>query len=538
MAAPGAAWLMPMRRRGTSSLRSARDDRAHAVVGAGAAAFAQAQGAERQVHVVVDDQDVLQVQAQAFDQRLHGLAAAVHVRLRFGQDHGQVVGVADARSAVGAACVVGPAAPDSGGPARRRTGSPGCGGCRRTARPGLPRPTTSRRRVGSKPSSGSGSGDPKRRRRKPNTTQNGSLGRRADARETRPDRARRDHGAVPGAAARAVARGFRRSRRHVAGAESNVAVGMCRLGGSAGFISRVGDDEFGRLIQMRLRGEGVDVSRLVFDGSAPTGLIVRERREVGPVDVLYYRRGSAASRMSPGDLDPTYVASGRYLILSGITPALSASCRETVFAAAEMARAAGVTVVLDPNMRFNCGRATRRGRSFATWPATRTWSLPGLDEAELLTGETDARAAATALLALGPRLVVVKLGERGALALTAEGFVESPGFRDSARGRSRWRGRCVCRRVPDRAGARAGPRRQPGARQSLRQRWRCWCRPTRRACRGGTRWPVLPGPATSGARGGRAEGAVEVDGLQAFRPVAEVVELALGGFAIGAQPGQ
>ena len=203
--------------------------------------------------------------------------------------------------------------------------------------------------------------------------------------------------------------------RHVAGAESNVAVGMCRLGGSAGFISRVGDDEFGRLIQMRLRGEGVDVSRLVFDASAPTGLIVRERREVGPVDVLYYRRGSAASRMAPVDLDPEYVASGRYLILSGITPALSASCRETVFAAAEMARAAGVTVVLDPNMRFKLWSRDEARTVIRDLAAHADMVLPGLEEAEMLTGETDARAAATALLALGPRMVVVKLGERGAL---------------------------------------------------------------------------------------------------------------------------
>jgi 2-dehydro-3-deoxygluconokinase len=217
--------------------------------------------------------------------------------------------------------------------------------------------------------------------------------------------------------------------RHIAGAESNVAVGMCRMGGSAGFISRVGADEFGRLVQMRLRGEGVDVSHVREDSSgAPTGVIVRERREVGPVDVLYYRRGSAASRLTPADLDEGYIASGRYLVLSGITPALSASCRETVFAAAEIARAAGVAVVLDPNMRFKLWSREEARSVLVDLAARADVLLPGLDEAELLTGETDARAAATTLLGLGPRLVVVKLGSKGALALTADGFVESPGF--------------------------------------------------------------------------------------------------------------
>src|ERR1051325_3816369 len=70
-------------------------------------------------------------------------------------------------------------------------------------------------------------------------------------------------------------------RRHVAGAEANVAVGLCRLGLSAGFISRVGQDEFGAAIQFRLRGEGVDISHLASDPDAPTGLTFRDRREVG-----------------------------------------------------------------------------------------------------------------------------------------------------------------------------------------------------------------------------------------------------------------
>jgi 2-dehydro-3-deoxygluconokinase len=214
--------------------------------------------------------------------------------------------------------------------------------------------------------------------------------------------------------------------RHVAGAESNVAVGMCRLGGSAGFISRVGDDEFGRLIQMRLRGEGVDVAQVRVDGSAPTGIIIRERREVGPVDVLYYRRGSAASRMTPDDLDADYIAQAAYLVLSGITPALSESCRATVFAAAEIGRACGTTVVVDPNMRFKLWSREEARGVIRDLVGHADVVLPGMDEAELLTGESDPRHAATALLALGPKLVIVKLGDQGALALSADGFLESP----------------------------------------------------------------------------------------------------------------
>jgi 2-dehydro-3-deoxygluconokinase len=210
-------------------------------------------------------------------------------------------------------------------------------------------------------------------------------------------------------------------RRYVAGAEGNVAVGVCRLGCSAGMVSRVGDDEFGRAILFRLRGEGVDTSRLLVDPEAPTGVLFRERREVGSTNVVYYRRGSAASRLSRADLDPDYIGGARYLLVSGITTALSDSARDTVFAAAGMARAAQVRVVLDPNMRFKLWSAEQARQVLLELARSVDVVLPGADEAELLTGESDPLAAARALLELGPRLVVVKLGAAGALAVGRDG---------------------------------------------------------------------------------------------------------------------
>src|SRR3979490_1337608 len=92
-------------------------------------------------------------------------------------------------------------------------------------------------------------------------------------------------------------------RRYIAGAESNLAIGLSRLGHAAGWLSRVGDDEFGRAIVFRIRGEGVDTSHVLSDARAPTGLVIRERREVGPIEQVYYRRGSAASFLTPAELD-------------------------------------------------------------------------------------------------------------------------------------------------------------------------------------------------------------------------------------------
>ena len=215
-------------------------------------------------------------------------------------------------------------------------------------------------------------------------------------------------------------------RRHIAGAECNVAVGLARLGHSAGWISRVGDDEFGRAVVFRIRGEGVDTSHVLSDPDAPTGVVIRERREVGPIDQVYYRRGSAASRLSPADLDAAYIGAATFLHLTGITPALSESCRQAVFDAAEIARAAGVRVSLDPNYRSKLWNAEDFRRVVRDLAARCDILLPGSEEAELLTGESDPELAARDLQQLGPSLVVLKRGAHGALAVTRDQLIQAP----------------------------------------------------------------------------------------------------------------
>jgi 2-dehydro-3-deoxygluconokinase len=218
-------------------------------------------------------------------------------------------------------------------------------------------------------------------------------------------------------------------RRHIAGAESNVAVGLARLGHTTGWFSRVGDDEFGRAVVFRVRGEGVDTQRVISDPDAPTGIVIRERREVGPIDQVYYRRGSAASRLSPEDLHAEYISQAKFLHLTGITPALSDSCKETVFAAAEIARTAGVPVVLDPNYRSKLWSRDAFRRVVRDLAARSDILLPGMDEAAVLTNEADPEVAARQLQSLGPKLVVLKLGAQGALAVTPDQLTRAPAYR-------------------------------------------------------------------------------------------------------------
>ena len=167
------------------------------------------------------------------------------------------------------------------------------------------------------------------------------------------------------------------------GAESNVAIGIARLGHRAGWFGRLGRDPIGRMIFKKLRGEGVDVSQAVLTADANTGLMLREVVS-GRSSVYYYRRHSAASLMKPEDLNEEYIRQAKILHVTGITPALSDSCRETVFAAIRIARQHGVKVCFDPNLRMKLWSLDEARPVLLALAEECDYFLPGQDELALL----------------------------------------------------------------------------------------------------------------------------------------------------------
>ena len=139
---------------------------------------------------------------------------------------------------------------------------------------------------------------------------------------------------------------------HTGGAETNVAVGVVRMGHSAGWISRVGKDEFGRKIINTFRGEGVDVSRVEMDPAHNTGIFFRESVGNGEYRNTHYRKTSAFSVISPDMLDEEYIRSAKYLMISGITLAVNPAAAATARRAMEIAKEAGVKICFDPNLRL------------------------------------------------------------------------------------------------------------------------------------------------------------------------------------------
>lgn len=141
----------------------------------------------------------------------------------------------------------------------------------------------------------------------------------------------------------------------IAGAESNVASGLSKLGHSVGWISRLGNDEFGKYILRQIRADGVDCSRVVMDDRNSTGLMFKQLIS-GETQVFYYRENSAAAHIRPEDLDKAYFENAKIIHLSGITPVLSVSCRQTVEKAIEIAKQKNVLFSFDPNVRKKYGK--------------------------------------------------------------------------------------------------------------------------------------------------------------------------------------
>lgn len=213
----------------------------------------------------------------------------------------------------------------------------------------------------------------------------------------------------------------------IGGAESNVAIGLARLGVRSTWISRVGRDAFGDLVVREIRGEGVVVTAS-RDAAAPTGMMVKEHRGGQPVRVRYYRAGSAAAQLSPADIDEAVIAEADVLHLTGITPALGPGPLRTVEQAIDIARRAGTLVSFDVNYRAGLWSTQQAASVLTRLAAEVDLIFAGPEESALLLGwqipagattVDDGEKLAQALADLGPATAVVKLGALGAVGIAS-----------------------------------------------------------------------------------------------------------------------
>lgn len=215
----------------------------------------------------------------------------------------------------------------------------------------------------------------------------------------------------------------------VAGAEFNVATGSARLGHNTAYLTKLGDDPFGKLISRTLNENGIDNSLVIYTKERRTGFMLKSKVSKGDPEIFYFRAGSAASTLSEEDVEKIDFTKFSNIHLTGILPALSDSTRAAVKLMLKKAREAGLFVSFDPNLRPQLWPSQEVMVSYINDLASKAdLVLPGDGEGKILCGTTDAHEINKFYLGLGAKTVVTKCGPKGALISDGKTETMVPGF--------------------------------------------------------------------------------------------------------------
>lgn len=215
----------------------------------------------------------------------------------------------------------------------------------------------------------------------------------------------------------------------VAGAEFNVAVGLTRLGHIAGYQTKLGNDPFGRQILKVMQANGIDTSMTELDPLHQTGFMLKSKTAEGDPDIYYYRKGSAASTISPEDAERVRMNDWDALHTSGILPATSNSAHAATIRLMERAKDAGIPIFFDPNLRPQLWPdEDAMIESINEMASMADVVLPGENEGLILCGSKNPSDIAHFYLERGVKTVIVKVGADGADAFTGSYHVHVPSY--------------------------------------------------------------------------------------------------------------
>ncbi|HEY1016451.1 MAG TPA: PfkB family carbohydrate kinase [Herpetosiphonaceae bacterium] len=212
------------------------------------------------------------------------------------------------------------------------------------------------------------------------------------------------------------------------GAPANVAVGLARLGASCAFLGKVGDDPFGHFLADTLRANGVETAGLRFDGEARTALAFVTLRADGEREFMFYRHPSADMRYRPDEVDASLIEGAR-IFHCGSVSLISEPARAATLHALDLARAAGLLVSYDPNLRLMLWPSAEAAHAaiLEAWPLANVIKVSD-EELRFLSGEDNLLRAGRALWTPELRLLLITRGAGGCTWLTANCAGGLPGL--------------------------------------------------------------------------------------------------------------
>lgn len=201
----------------------------------------------------------------------------------------------------------------------------------------------------------------------------------------------------------------------IAGAEYNVAVGLARLGHQPAYCTALGFDPMGEKILRGMRANGISTDLVTQVEGEQTGLMLKGYTAHGDPEIAYYRKGSAASKISTHQIDKLDLFGAEWLHVTGVFPAVSGSALAAVKRLVSRAQALDLTISFDPNLRPQLWESEKvMVSTLNSLASCANTVLPGLAEGKILTGQDTPEGIAAFYHEKGVQNVIVKLGTQGA----------------------------------------------------------------------------------------------------------------------------
>jgi len=220
--------------------------------------------------------------------------------------------------------------------------------------------------------------------------------------------------------------------RKLGGAELNVAIGCARLGIQSGWISRLGNDDFGKYILKTTRGEGIDISEVKLVDEYPTSVYFREVLADGSSRSFYYREKSPTSTMRSEELNEEYIKQAKILHITGVFPSITKNNQEIILEAVKLAKKHKLTVSFDPNIRLKMWTKEEAKAYIEKILPHVDILLIGDEEIEILLGDTTIEDAIKTFHECGIEKVIVKKGAKGAIASDGKNVYEVDAIKPKA----------------------------------------------------------------------------------------------------------
>jgi 2-dehydro-3-deoxygluconokinase len=220
--------------------------------------------------------------------------------------------------------------------------------------------------------------------------------------------------------------------RKIGGAELNVAIGCSRLGLKSGWISRLGNDDFGKYILKTVRGEDVDTSEVKLVDGYQTSVYFREVLSDGSSRSFYYREKSPTSTMTSEDLNEEYFKNAKILHITGVFPSINKNNQMVIIEAVKLAKKLNLKVSFDPNIRLKMWTKKEAKNFIQRILPSVDILLIGDEEVELLLDDSNIEKAMETFHSYGIETVIVKKGAKGAIGSDGKNVYEVPAIKPKA----------------------------------------------------------------------------------------------------------